>query len=185
MADLTETATFTTGVFQLETTTPALGGPGGVMNSQAQALANRTQWLKQQVEARLPTAGGIMTGHLELPASTPSMVQAARRDYVDRPPRVDISSGSTLDWNAGTCFVRAITGNITFAFTNVPTGGRAQSITFRFYYVSGIITWPAGILWANGAAPSGLLAERHNLVVFTTDDGASILGSYSLNHAAP
>lgn len=56
MADLTETATFTLGVFQLEVTTPALGGPGAVMNAQAQALANRTTWLKAAVEARVTLA---------------------------------------------------------------------------------------------------------------------------------
>lgn len=50
MADLTETATWEAGVFQLETTTPALGGPGGPANSQAQALANRSAYLRAQVE---------------------------------------------------------------------------------------------------------------------------------------
>lgn len=35
-------------VFQLETTTVAIGGPGGVANSQAQSLLNRTEWLRAQ-----------------------------------------------------------------------------------------------------------------------------------------
>lgn len=60
MADLAETATWTPGVFQLELNTPATGGPGAVMNSQAQALANRTQWLRAQVEAR--AFAGPVTG---------------------------------------------------------------------------------------------------------------------------
>lgn len=45
MADLTPISSFDD-VPQLETTTQALGGPGGPMNTQAQALLNRTQYLK-------------------------------------------------------------------------------------------------------------------------------------------
>jgi hypothetical protein len=41
---------------QLETTTQALGGPGGPMNSQAQALLNRTEWLKGNDDAVLAGA---------------------------------------------------------------------------------------------------------------------------------
>lgn len=51
MANLTETSTFTAGVYQLETTDPVLGGPGGISNAQAQALANRTLYLKDAIEA--------------------------------------------------------------------------------------------------------------------------------------
>ena len=38
-------------IYQLEVTDPAQGGPGGVMNRQAQALLNRTETLKQSVQA--------------------------------------------------------------------------------------------------------------------------------------
>ncbi len=48
MANLTETATYDAAVPQLETNTMAIGGPGGVMNAQAQALANRTAYLKAE-----------------------------------------------------------------------------------------------------------------------------------------
>lgn len=51
MANLTETPAFDEGVYQLEVTDPVQGGPGGVDNRQAQALANRTAWLKSQVDA--------------------------------------------------------------------------------------------------------------------------------------
>jgi len=48
MANLTETATYDAAVPQLETTTLAAGGASGAMNSQAQALANRTKYLKAE-----------------------------------------------------------------------------------------------------------------------------------------
>jgi len=54
MANLEESAVWTPGVYQLETTDPVLGGPvqpepatGGIANRQALALANRTAYLKQ------------------------------------------------------------------------------------------------------------------------------------------
>ncbi|WP_448680591.1 glycine-rich domain-containing protein [Pseudomonas nicosulfuronedens] len=50
MATLSETASWTAGIYQLETTDPVLGGPDGIDNLQAKQLANRTLWLKEQVE---------------------------------------------------------------------------------------------------------------------------------------
>lgn len=50
MADLVETQNFDAGIYQLETTDPVEGGPGGIDNRQAQQLANRTAWLKLQQE---------------------------------------------------------------------------------------------------------------------------------------
>lgn len=63
MTDILESSVWESGVYQLETDDPVLGGAPafdagipvtGHANAQAQQLANRTQWLKQQVEA-LPT----------------------------------------------------------------------------------------------------------------------------------
>lgn len=59
MANLTETATYDAAVYQLETTDPVLGGPGGISNSQAQALANRTKYLKAHVDALETSAAGL------------------------------------------------------------------------------------------------------------------------------
>jgi len=59
MANLEESAVWTPGVYQIEKIDPVLGGPvqpapavGGVANRQALALANRTAYLKAQVEAK-------------------------------------------------------------------------------------------------------------------------------------
>lgn len=53
MADLPETATYDAGVYQLETTDAVVGGATGKSNAAARNLANRTKWLKQQVDALL------------------------------------------------------------------------------------------------------------------------------------
>ena len=51
MANLTATSSFDA-VLQLETTHQAIGGAGGTMNLQAQALLNRTQYLLDQVNTK-------------------------------------------------------------------------------------------------------------------------------------
>lgn len=48
MANLTETAQWEDGIYQIETSDPVLGGPDGISNKQAKLLANRTAFLKQQ-----------------------------------------------------------------------------------------------------------------------------------------
>jgi hypothetical protein len=55
MANLVEADNFDAGVYQLETTDPVMGGPGGVSNSQAQALANRTKYLKGKLDSLVIT----------------------------------------------------------------------------------------------------------------------------------
>ena len=81
MANLNETAQWETGIYQLETSDPVMGGPDGIDNRQAKQLANRTLWLKNQTEvlqtatagkaasATAVTAGNGLTGGGNLTAS--------------------------------------------------------------------------------------------------------------------
>lgn len=62
MANLTEVSQWEAGVFQLEISTRVLGGTGGPANTQAQQLANRTTWLKDQVATILATLEGLESG---------------------------------------------------------------------------------------------------------------------------
>ena len=48
MANIQEVSQFQSSVYELATTDPVEGGPGGISNAQAQVLANRTLWLKDQ-----------------------------------------------------------------------------------------------------------------------------------------
>lgn len=63
MADITPVSSFDA-VYQLEDTDDALAGAGGVMNSQAQSLANRTQWLSDRI------VGGLGVGQIIQVASS-------------------------------------------------------------------------------------------------------------------
>ena len=50
MANLPESSLWETGIYQLEETDPVQGGPNGIDNQQGKQLANRTAYLKAQVE---------------------------------------------------------------------------------------------------------------------------------------
>ncbi|EFU0822757.1 tail fiber protein [Salmonella enterica] len=50
MGKLTETEKWEDEVYQIETSDPVQGGPDGVSNRPQKQLANRTQWLKKQLE---------------------------------------------------------------------------------------------------------------------------------------
>jgi hypothetical protein len=62
MTNLTGTPTWSD-VPQLERNTEALGGPGGPMNAQAQALANRTEYLSDAIDALSEDLGGVDRRH--------------------------------------------------------------------------------------------------------------------------
>jgi hypothetical protein len=49
MATLTESTTYEESIYQLEKIDAVLGGPNGPANKQGKQLANRTNWLKEQV----------------------------------------------------------------------------------------------------------------------------------------
>ncbi|EAO6203651.1 tail fiber protein [Salmonella enterica] len=50
MGKLTELEQWDEDVYQIETSDPVLGGPEGITNKPAKQLANRTRWLKKQLE---------------------------------------------------------------------------------------------------------------------------------------
>lgn len=66
MANLTETGAWVDGIYQIETVDRVQGGPDGTSNIQAQALANRTAYLKQQLadlsNSTDPEKGAAMIG---------------------------------------------------------------------------------------------------------------------------
>ena len=57
MANLKETNIWETGIYQLETSDPVMGGPNGIDNSQPRQLANRTLWLKTELASAVASIG--------------------------------------------------------------------------------------------------------------------------------
>ena len=67
MANLNETATWEAGVYQWETTDPVTGGASGIMNTPTRQLANRTTYLKGQVDGIIAGTVGISPSSLNAP----------------------------------------------------------------------------------------------------------------------
>lgn len=72
-------------IVQLETNTFALGGVGGPMNQQAQALMNRTEYLNTQLGLKAPLANPTFTGVPRAPTATSGSAdtQIASTNFVD------------------------------------------------------------------------------------------------------
>ena len=81
MANLTPVNSFDN-VIQLETNTIALGGVGGIMNAQAQALLNRTAYLKGVYDALIAMIGA-MDGNGIAPLVNGKVPSANLPSYVD------------------------------------------------------------------------------------------------------
>lgn len=79
MADLPEEATYEAGIYQLELTDPVEAGPDGIDNLQAKQLANRTKYLKAQLDSGkvIPAVAGTAAA-----GPTAAAVEADRRRVV-------------------------------------------------------------------------------------------------------
>lgn len=99
MANLTETPTYEAGIYRFETTDPVQGGPGGIDNLPTNQLANRTAWLKAQVEAILLDIAAIESGY----ATAASL--AAHAGNTSNPHAVtksQVGLGSVLNYGIAT-----------------------------------------------------------------------------------
>jgi hypothetical protein len=103
MSDLSETASWVPGIYELETVDPVQGGPTGVSNTQAGQLANRTGYLKAHVDdleaavAAIQAALGVLpdtqaAGNSSQSYATTAFVHRAQGGFVS----VDISAGGNV-----------------------------------------------------------------------------------------
>lgn len=119
MTNLTEIVQYEPGIYQLETTDPVLGGPDGIDNLQAKQLANRTAFLKKQLD-------DILSG-LNVPVglATINYIQA-QLDKLDHKQSVrvattaniSLSGVQTIDGIAVNSGDRVLVKNQTDATTN-------------------------------------------------------------------
>jgi hypothetical protein len=99
MPDLIDNPIWEPGIYELATVDPVLGGPGGVSTRPAQELANRTAYLKAQLESHAATAAPH-SGH-ETPSGAQTKVNthaaltsAHSADSAATPSRLMIRDGS-------------------------------------------------------------------------------------------
>ena len=100
---------------------------------------------------------------VELAASLTDVTPAAPGYYVRtssgwvRLDRYDLAVASTnavLDLSARQIFTVDATISRTLSFTGGPPSGRAMTVVITFTGTGGVITWPPGISWDGGTAPT-------------------------------
>lgn len=105
MANLVETASYDAGVYQIETVDPVVGGPGGIANLQAQALADRTAYLYLHVSN---LENGITIPGTIAPINSPALTGT--------PTGPTAAAGSNNTQLANTAFVQqALSGVLTLS----------------------------------------------------------------------
>ncbi len=175
MANLVESATWETGIYQLETTDPVVGGPDGVSNLQAKQLANRTAWLKQQVDALNVNVGAIQADYVSQGEVGAAANQIPRRDATGKVPGDLAGNAATADrWRTARIMTVRLSGD----------ASGAASV-----YVSGAANWTVdvftNVLQADNALTldgwpvrSSIQGDAWGYVPLVKTDGVMEVGRY-------
>lgn len=199
MANLTETPTYEAGIYRFETTDPVQGGPGGIDNLPTNQLANRTAWLKAQVEAILLDIAAIESGYAtdaELATHTgnTSNPHAVTKAQVGLGSVLNYGVATQNEAEAGTADTKYMTPlRASQAITAAFTGGNRELSPSGFQRLPGglIIQWgTASALNGNGVWTYPVAFPNSVFRVFSSQDAtASGSGMYavgaSINDAAP
>ena len=150
---------------------------GTVTNTELQYINSLTSNAQTQLTARLPLAGGTMSGALQM-----------ADQLVQRPEFKDYAETSSAEGNVtGTVNIDMVYGNVvtativtgatTLNFINPPASGKAGTITLLLTNGgSQTVTWDPQIDWAGGTAPTLTSAGIDVLTFITVDEGATWYG---------
>ena len=180
MANLTESATYDAGVYQIETTDPVLGGPSGIANAPLKNLANRTKYLKSRVDT-LESAGsaplnspaftGSPTG--PTPASGDNDTSLATTAFVQQTVGgvliKSVAGSANVTLTANEC------GNAILILTGVLTGNISvilEASPTRSWLVRNLTTGSFTVTVKTAAGSGVLVAQGRVSVVYS--DGTNI-----------
>lgn len=156
MANLSESAEWYEGIYQLERTDPVEGGINGVSNRPLRELASRTRWLRAHIAST-----HYVSQHL---TATDTL-------------SLDVSQASEfiITLSAITC---ALTFSGALSEDNI-----TQQITLVLTQGTGVnkVVWPDNVRWQHDHIPVLSYTEGNTDVVtlVTWDNGVSWLGFYS------
>jgi hypothetical protein len=144
-------------------TIPTVGGDTGawgtIVNAAFVAADASLKLIADIANAALAKAGGIMTGRVDLWTAT-----------IKRIDKGSISGAQSFDISLAQYFTLTVGAALQPSFSNVPAGTFATGVVFRMTNAGAfVITWPASVKWAAGAAPV-FTAAGVDMVIFITDD---------------
>ena len=148
---------------------------GSVTNAELQYINSLSSNAQTQITARLPLAGGTMSG--EINAADQLVTRPEIKDYSET---YNASSGSgtvTLDLTTGNVFQHTASGgNVTFVFSNPPAAGKGGAFTLKWIQDSSdrTATWPVTVDWAAATAPTLTSGSgKVDIFTFVTVDGGT------------
>lgn len=174
MANLTESAVYEAGIYQLEVTDPVIGGPSGISNLQAKQLANRTKFLYDELvgsgigsqaleysgdlnDLKGPAFVLVRSTATNKPISGVGHLIVTGRQSVPETSNTPAASQLFLSQNAQAMFYRFVAGSTWTDWIGLQTTTAAATASAQF---SGMVahfavdTAPSGWLPCNGAAVS-------------------------------
>ena len=119
--------------------------------------------------AALPKAGGAMSGEIDILTSRATRVDIG-----------NISGTGTLDFDAANAWTATVTGTVTIALSNVPSGtfivGGILKLTNGG---SSVVTWPGAFKWEGGTAPT-LTTSGVDIIAFVSLDAGTTFSAVAL-----
>ena len=81
---------------------------------------------------------------------------------------VQAISASDIDWSLASVFTKTLAANTTFTFSNQIAG---QVIMVRLTNTASnyTVTWPVGVLWPAGVAPTQTVGAKSDIITFLYD----------------
>jgi len=89
----------------------------------------------------------------------------------------------TIDLNTGNNFSTALSGAVTYTFSNAATSGLVSSFTLKVVNNGSAITWPASVDWPGGTAPTLSASGATDVFVFFTHDGGTTWYGFTAGQA--
>lgn len=141
MANLPETPQFDEGIYQIETVDPVVGGPNGISNESARGLANRTRYLKNQVDAlqsqKAPLHSPNFTGAptVPTPGISDSSAQIATTGWVAQrvtnlaAPAAHVGAGGNAHPAATTSTAGFMSASDKQKLDGIAAGAQANTVT--------------------------------------------------------
>jgi hypothetical protein len=185
MATLPETATWEDGIYQLEETDPVQGGLNGIDNLQGKQLANRTAYLKKQVD----TANTGLANHIAAADPHPQYTTAAELEtriaalIASAPAALDtlneLASALGDDPNFATTITKALAAKAPLAspaLTGTPTAPTAAAGTSTTQLATTAFVTASPVFTGTPTAPTAA-AGTNNTQLATTAyvDGKMVL----------
>ena len=148
---------------------------GSVTNAELQYINSLSSNAQTQITARLPLAGGTMSGETifaDQLATRPEI-----KDYAETANAIGGTGGGTqdIDLTLGNVVSATVdTSTNTFTFSNPSATGKACSFTLILTNGgSQTVNWPASVDWPDATAPT-LTTSGVDVIVFTTIDAGTI-----------